>query len=53
MKSDQAANNVILDSDDMQLMTEAITEATQYSFKSMEDQQEELSGIVTGLLKVL
>ena len=53
MKTDQTAKTVSLDSDDMQLMTEAITEAAQSSFKSIEERQEEPPGIVTDLLKVL
>ena len=35
MKVDQTANTVSLDSDDMQLMTYAITKAAQSSFKSI------------------
>ena len=53
MKADQIANTVSLDNDDMQLMTEAITKATQSSFKSIEEWKHELLGTVTNLLKVL
>ena len=53
MKADQTANIVSLDSDDIQMITEAITEVVQSSFKSMEERKAELSGIVTNLVKVL
>ena len=53
MKEDITANTVILDSDDVQLMTEEITEAMQTSFMSIEEWQEEILGTVTNLLKVL
>ena len=39
MKADRTANTVSMDSDDVQLMTEAITEATHTSFKSIEERQ--------------
>ena len=53
MKANRTANTVSLDSDDMQLMIEAIIEVVQSSFKSIKERQEELSGTVTDLLKVL
>ena len=53
MKADRNANTISLDIDDLQLMTEEITEEAQTSFKTIEEQQEDILGIVTNLLKVL
>ena len=50
MKDDRNANTISLDSDYVQLMTEAITEATQTSFKIIEERQAELPGTFTNLL---
>ena len=40
MKADRTTNSNSLDSDDVQLMTEEITETTQTNSKSIEEQKE-------------
>ena len=53
LKVDRTTNIVSLDSDDVQIMTEAIIKVAHTSFKSIEEWQEEILGTVTNLLKVL
>ena len=53
MKVDRNAMAIILDSEYVQLMTEAITEALQESVKTIEERHEEISGTITNFLKVL
>ena len=51
MKADKNANTIILDSEDVQLITKAIAKAAQESFKTTKERQEEILGMVTDLLK--
>ena len=53
MKEDWTTNAVSLDNDNMQLMTDTSIEAMQYSFMSIGEWQEELSGTVIDVLMVL
>ena len=53
MKHDRNANTIRLDSGDVQIMTKEIDEATQTSFKSIEEWQGHIVGKVTDMLKDL
>ena len=53
MKAERTKKTVILDNDDVQIMFEAIIEAVQTIFKSIEEWQEEISSTITNFLKVL
>ena len=51
MKNDRNENTISLASGDVQIITKEIDEATQTSFKSIEEWQGHISGKVTDMLK--
>ena len=53
MKDDRNTNTISLDSGDVQIMTKEIDEATQTSFKSIEEWQGHILGKFTHMLKDL
>ena len=52
-KKKRKENTIILDNNDLQLITEEIAEAAQTSFKTIAERQTELTVTVVDLLKVL